>query len=262
MTAIQFLALLFVCLQLGDTVVLHHLKGQDFNDPWLDKPEHRELIRIFQEPLQYLNIGSLLDVMFEKDLFLEQDKKKLEDMLQRRECLAAQRYLIIAMQAHNKDWYRIFLTTMYEDDHCRQLAMLIDEEFCQKELVSGKEKEADPLMENSADPLDQAHLDLQSSATNRSREEPGSGEHSTNPPLLEQNTGVRTFPQTEELFRAEDEQRPIASELGEATCACRCCAKLQAEVAALTSISKSLQTELVEIKTLLQSFLASNKHQP
>lgn len=251
MTAIRFYHL-FMCLQARDSVVLHYLMGGDCNDPWLDKPEHRALIEVFKRPLnEHLNIKALIPEMLEKDLLLEADVTRLNAMTSNE---AAQRFLIIAMQAHNKKWYKIFMTILYQDDHHRELALMIDKEFCQKVLQDGQQEEEEKtsLGSTTSDPLcghgHSVDTGLPSSASNTSSE--GHSKVPTLSILPEQDTQVKTVSQAERAA----ERGP-----GEATCTCRCCARLQAEVTALTSISTTLQAELAEIKTLLASLVASNK---
>ena len=246
-----------MCLQVGDSVVLHYLMGGDCNDPWLDKPEHRALIEVFKRPLNdHLNIGALIPEMLEKDLLLEADVSRLNAMTSNE---AAQRFLIIAMQAHNKKWYKIFMTILYQDDHHRELALMIDKEFCQKVLQDGQQEEEEEEKETSlgsttSHPLcghgHSVDTGLPSSASNTLSE--GHSKVPTLSILPEQDTQVKTVSQAERAA----ERGP-----GEATCACRCCARLQAEVTALTSISTALQAELAEIKTLLASLVASSKRQ-
>ena len=257
MTAIRFYHL-FMCLQVGDSLILHYLMGGDCNDPWLDKPEHRVLIEVFKRPLnEHLNIKALIPEMLEKDLLLKADVIRLNAMTSNE---AAQRFLIIAMQAHNKNWYTIFMTILYQDDHHRELALMIDKEFCQKVLKDGQQEEEEGEEEKASLGSTTSHpfcghghsvdTGLPSSVSNTSSE--GHSKVPTLSILPERDTQVKTVSQAERAA----ERGP-----GEATCACRCCARLQAEVTALTSISTTLQVELAEIKTLLASLVASNKRQ-
>ncbi|XP_076462266.1 uncharacterized protein LOC143294721 [Babylonia areolata] len=214
-----------------DSVILHHLLDSTTADPWLDNPEHRKLIALMSKPLHnHLKLEPLLNKMLDRDLINETHLQKLRKKEKSGDRALVQMELIAAMQSHKTDWYRKFITILYEDPLHRELAMMIDPEFCKEKLAASTEEDAAFIQEQEArtGSGDQCQPDGWSTSAS------SSALHAKSL----QNTGHG------------EKQSPDPSHT-EATCGCRCCAQLRVEVTSLKSTVLTLCSELRDIKQLL-----------
>lgn len=231
---------------MDNTVILQTLLGEKSDDPWLDDQGNRKLIELFSQDIERsLILEPLLSKMLQKKIIHHEDMGTLRALIhdgREREAIAV---LILLMHRNSTTWFSDFLTILYEEDeHHKELAKIIDPGFCEKKLEQKK-----PL----------AAMGKRSSAA-----EHGAGDGPTLTPSMvrnmgsnsgggEKDLGDKSLPQAQQPHHTGYEgQTTPADRTGEATCTCKCCAKVLAEVA-------SLRSELAELKSLIGRFVASGK---
>lgn len=247
---------LLCCPQVENSTVLETLLDEKPEaDLWLDNQANRKLIDLLSHDIEkHLMLEPLLGKMFEKKLILDEDRGKLRALIRAGKSREANAVLLLIMHRCSSSWYCDFLTVLYEfDEHHLELAKLIDPEFCQKKLEKNMSP-ADVNKQNSA-----MKQESQGSVTDQRNKSVGNGA-----PSIEMNLGSnsggrektirdKSLPQAQQPLHAGD-KRPTttAGKPGEATCACKCCSQMLAEVS-------SLRSELAEMRSLLKSFVANDK---
>ena len=223
---------------MDNTVIIQTLLGEKSDDPWLDDQANRNLIELFSQDIERsLRLEHLLSKILQKELIHREDMEKLRALIRdgkKREAIAV---LVLLMHRNSSTWFSDFLTLLYEEDeHHKELAKLIDPGFCEKKMEKNKRLAA---------------MGNRSSAV-----EHGAGDGPTLTPSMvrnmgsnsrggEKDLGDKSLPQAQQPHHAGYEgQITPAGRIGEATCTCKCCAQVLAEVA-------SLRSELAEIKSLI-----------
>ena len=230
---------------MDNTIIVQTLLGEKSDDPWLDDQANRKLIELFSQDIERsLRLEHLLSNLLQKELIRREDMAKLRVLIRdgkEREAIAV---LVLLMHRNSSTWFSDFLTILYEEDeHHKELAKLIDPGFCEK-MEQNKRLAA---------------VGNQSSAA-----EHGAGD---GPPLTpsmarnmgsnsrggEKDLGDKSLPQAQQPHHARYEgQITLAGRTGEATCTCKCCAQVLAEVA-------SLRLELAELKSQIGRIVATGK---
>lgn len=227
---------------MDNTVILQTLLGEKSDDPWLDDQANRKLIELFSKDIERsLRLGHLLSKMLQKELIRREDMEKLRVLIRdgkEREAIAV---LVLLMHRNSSTWYSDFLTILYEEDeHHKELAKLIDPGFCEKKMEQNKR--------------------LAAMGNRSSAAEHGAGDGPTLTPSMvrnmgnnsrgrEKDLGDKSLPQAQQPHHAryEGQITPV-----EATCTCKCCAQVLAEVA-------SLRSELAELKSQIGRIVANAK---
>ncbi|KAK7115216.1 uncharacterized protein [Littorina saxatilis] len=235
--------------EVEDTVILSTLleeKGRE-DDDWLDNQDNVKLIDWFSQDIeQHLKLEELLPMMVQKKLILEDDKKKLCGLLREGSDRYANAVVLMLMHRHTSDWYKVFLTTLYDaDDHHRELAKLIDPGFCQKRIE--QQKAASQAVSHD----EEARSARPRPAVSTIRASGGVAPEGSTSLVVNMGgrSGAREKDMGDKSVLQTDHSDPQPSDQ-RAACGCRCCVQVLSEV-------QSLRSEVAEIKTLLQHVIKS-----